>query len=136
MSLPSREFLHEITPATRLILWISNDPLSLKTPGIKECDYLSDGLINNFIKAQPNSTIAQNTFHTHSFGNKLFIAFYQYSKTTLADIDDVLGLISDKTENSDQKLKIVLVQSQDTNKDLLAELIRRYRQFEIINYSF
>lgn len=135
MSLPSREFLQEVNSATKLIIWISDESLNLKTPGIRECDYLCDGLINDFLKNATTESVDQNIFHTQSFGEKLFLAFYKYSKTTLADIDDAMGLIG-QTADVASKPKIILIQTQDKYKDLLAELIRRYRQFEIITYSF
>lgn len=137
MSLPSREFLQEIGPETKLILWISDNSLNLKTPGIKECDYLCDGLINDYLKNSGKTEITQNIFHSLNFGEKLFIAFYKFSKSTLADIDDVMGIIS---HHEEKKSKIILIQSlekeKEREKELLAELIRRYRQFNIVAYSF
>lgn len=137
MSLPSREFLQEIDPETKLILWISDDSLNLKTPGIKECDYLCDGLINDYLKNSGKTDIEQNIFHSLNYGEKLFIAFYKMSKSTLADIDDVMGLIKPQ---EGKKPKIILIQSlekeKESEKELLAELIRRYRHFNIISYSF
>lgn len=136
MSLPGREFLQEIDPETKLILWVSDEALNLKTPGIKECDYLCDGLINDYLKNSGKNEIQQNVFHSQSFGEKLFIAFYKTSKSTLADIDDVMGLIKQNDNNEAPKPKIILIQSQDKEKEFLAELIRRYRQFNIVSYSF
>ena len=136
MSLPERDFLQEVDPNTKLILWISDQSLNLKTPGIKECDYLCDGLINNYLKNSTNTEINQNVFHSENFGSKLFIAFYKVGKTTLADIDDVMGLIKKDEAEQEKKAKIILIQSQDKEQEFLAELIRRYRQFEIVSYSF
>lgn len=139
MSSPSRDFLKEINQKTRVILWLSSNALTLKTPGIKECDYLCDGLINNFIKNSGSSEINQNTFYTENFGEKLYIAFYKDSKTTLADIDDVMGLLPQSTVLENDKFKVIILNatlSKDKENETLAELIRRYRNFDFISYSF
>ncbi len=133
MSVLAREFLKEINENVSLVLWVSDQNLCLQTSGLKECDYLTDGLVSDYLKN--HEQVSQALFHSQNYGATFFIAFFKLSKSTLAEIDDVLALI-DKDKGSK---KIVYIQSGDSTqekKEFLSELNRRYKQFEIKNYVF
>ncbi len=132
MSLPQREFLSNIDDQVGLIIWLSESALTINTHGFKECDYLCDGLVSEFLKLSP-AAIEQNVFHTNHYGKKLFIAFYKNTKSVLSSLDDVIGLLTESKESFAKK--IVLLDNHNPG-ELMGELAKRYPAFDFKHYTF
>jgi hypothetical protein len=52
MSLGIKHLSQNITPDTSGIIWLTDDPLDYKTPGVYEFNYLLDGMLRVLLRTQ------------------------------------------------------------------------------------
>jgi hypothetical protein len=66
----------QISPESAGIIWVTDEKLSLSTPGLYEINYLFNGLIVKSIINRKDAAVAKdNYFISENFGNQLTIHF-------------------------------------------------------------
>ncbi len=127
-------FSNSIPVNTGGIIWLTDDPLNLSTPGLYEFNYLLDGMI---LKSIQYSQTPKNShfFLGESFGEPIFIGHIQVgSKDDLKKLNEHL-IIAKSTIKTKNTVFIFNKSKNTANINLLKEFRKLYPDyhFEILN---
>lgn len=127
MNLGIKHLSKSITPNTTGILWLTDEPLSFKTTGVYEFNYLLNGILIESLSdsAQKNSP-RQNFFLGENFDSKFFIGHLVISEKK--DISSMYQLIklADNLINEHSQIFIYNRSKNTANINILKELSQKY----------
>ncbi len=127
-----------ITPQTSGIIWLTDNYLDFKSPGVYEFNYLLDGILIKSINYHKEQTQAQRKSHFflgENFGTPLFIGHSVISKK-----DDIKQMyhhfdVAKPFINKDATIYI-FNRSQNTAKiNILKELQTKYKNYTFENLN-
>lgn len=128
MNLGIKHLSKSITPKTAGILWLTDEGLNFKTPGVYEFNYLLNGvIIESLTKAKENNLPqeSQNFFLSDNFESKFFIAHLVIDqKQDIKKMFELLKLAKSLLSNEPQIL--IFNRSKNTaNVNVLKELSQK-----------
>lgn len=138
MNLGIKHLSQSITPKTSGVLWLTDEELSFKTPGVYEFNYLLNGvIIESLTKTKENSLPkqSQNFFLSDNFESKFFIGHLVIKeKKDTKKMFNLLKLAT--TLMSDESQVLIFNRSKNTaNVNILKELSEKFPDivFENLN---
>ena len=138
MNLGIKHLSQYITPSTSGIIWITDEALDYKTPGVYEFNYLLDGMLIKTI-SQKNETESSSSksdfFMGNNFGNPLFIAHIVVTKK-----DDITLMhnhlnIASSLIKKDSTVYVFNRSKNTANVNILKELSAKYKQYNFENLN-
>jgi hypothetical protein len=138
MSLGIKHLSQNITPDTSGIIWLTDDPLDYKTPGVYEFNYLLDGMLIKSITKNSDENHHQNKsnfFLGENFGTSLFIGHLQViEKSDIQTMYDQINIASSIIK--DQSIIYIFNRSKNTaNINILKELSKKYPNYIFKNLN-
>ena len=136
MNLGIKHLSKSITPNTTGILWLTDEPLSFKTPGVYEFNYLLNGiLIESLSESANRDSPTQSFFLGENFESKIFIGHLVIEEKK--NIQNMFALV-DLAENLIHEHSQIFIfnRSKNTaNVNILKELSQKYPDivFENLN---
>jgi len=127
MSKDIQHFSNFISPETSGILWLTDEPLNYKSPGIYEFNYLLDGVVLQVL-SEELKIHDSHFFLGKSFGKNFFLSHVQVKDK--ADLNKMYQHIETAIPVIEAKSKIhIYNKSKNTaNINLLKELNKRYKE--------
>lgn len=135
MNLGIKHLSNNITPNTAGILWLTDDELNYKSPGVYEFNYLLNGIL---IKSLDNQTINDQKNHFflgNNFGKPLFLGHAVIkSKEDIKNIYEHIK-ISENFINENSQIYIFNKSQNTANINVLKILSEKYKNivFENLN---
>lgn len=137
MNLGIKHLSQNITPNTSGILWLTDEDLDYKTPGVYEFNYLLDGILIKSIsnKTDEHKHRKSNFFLGENFGSPLFIGHVKFAnKNDLELIYEHFKVAqSFLTENS--TIYIYNRSKNTANVNILKELSKKLKQYNFENLN-
>lgn len=135
MNLGIKHLSQNITANTAGILWLTDEQLDFKTPGIYEFNYLLNGVLIKSIEKIDLEKQSNNFFLGENFGNPLFVGHIVFKdKSDLNKLYDQLKISKDFIK--EDSLIYIFNKSKNTaNMNILKILNEKYKtiKFEILN---
>ena len=135
MNLGIKHLSNNITPHTAGILWLTDEELNYKTPGVFEFNYLLNGILIKSLENQTQPLQKNHFFLGDNFGKPLFIG-HAVIKTK----DDIKNIyehikISKDFINEDSQVYIFNKSQNTANLNVLKLLSEKYKNimFENLN---
>jgi hypothetical protein len=138
MSLGIKHLSQNITPDTSGIIWITDEDLDYKTPGVYEFNYLLDGMLIKSItknSSQEQRSSKSNFFLGENFGTPLFIGHLKVKdKSDIQTMYDQMNIASPIIK--EQSTIYIFNRSKNTaNINILKELGKKYQNYTFKNLN-
>lgn len=123
-----------ITPQTAGVIWLTDEALSIESPGAYEFNYLLDGMLLKNLSHKTENNLS-NFYLGENFGETIFIAHTVVEKR--ADLQNMHNQISlAKPMIEENKTIFIFNRSKNTaNINLLKELSTKYKNFNFENLN-
>lgn len=137
MSNSIKHFSEYISPKTVGIIWLTDDKLNFKSPGVYEFNYLLDGMLVQAIDTQVKNSSFQksNFFLGENFGKPIFVGHIQFSqKEDMKALDSHFEMASSFLEANAEIF--IFNRAQNTaNLNILKELSKKYKDYQFNNLN-
>jgi hypothetical protein len=125
-----KSVLDQFTPDILGAFWLTESELSREISCFDEFNYLFDGLLSQYLYGQSleKGTLPKaNIFFTQNFNKKIFLSHIKCDGDISGALDEQMAIVKLATE---ERKKILVL--NNTSKDWVAGLQKRYSQFEFI----
>lgn len=127
MNLGIKHLSKSITPNTTGILWLTDEPLSFKTTGVYEFNYLLNGiLIESLSESSDRNAPSQNFFLGENFESKLFIGHVVIKEKKDIQIMHQLIKLAESLIHERSQIFIFNRSKNTANVNILKELSQKY----------
>ena len=130
---------HLVSPTTSGIIWLTDEDLNSKLPGVYELNYLMNGLLTKSIASkdhQSKSKSKSNFFLAENFGNPFFLGHSVIkSKEDFKNMHNHIGLAKPLFNETDIEIYIFNRSKNTANTNILKELSHRYRDIKFENLN-
>jgi len=138
MSLDIKHLSQHITPNTSGIIWLTDEPLDYKTPGIYEFNYLLDGMLikgmsENIESKKRNEK--SNFFLGKNFGNPLFIGHIVVGEKDDVQIIHNHFKVAESFISKDSTIFIFNRAKNTANVNFLKDLGKKYKDYNFENLN-
>jgi hypothetical protein len=128
---------HLVSPTTSGIIWLTDDDLNSKLPGVYELNYLMNGLLTKSIAAKAQQTeSSSNFFLAENFGNPFFLGHsVVLSKEDLKNMHKHIELAKPLFNDINIEIYIFNRSKNTANTNILKELSHKYRDIKFENLN-
>jgi hypothetical protein len=128
---------HLVSPTTSGIIWLTDEDLNSKLPGVYELNYLMNGLLTKSIASKDHQSESKsNFFLAENFGNPFFLGHSVIqSKEDLKNMHNHIELAKPLFNETNIKIYIFNRSKNTANTNILKELSHKYRDIKFENLN-